>query len=176
VTLNGANTATMSFTTPGSRASMVFRADVTTSMGTVVSAQYTVNVDNPPKLTVTTFSTTVGQTLSVQLKGSDADNDTITYQLNNAATGMAVTSGGALTFAPGAAGSFTADVVMTDSTGATATQQITVTATVQSTGTGSSGGSSSGGGGGGSSTDLVFLAIAAAGLGFATRRKAKTQA
>jgi serine protease len=83
------------------------------------------------------------------------------------------TNGATVTLSPAAAGSFTVEVAITDSTGATGTAQSTVTvATATSPPGGMPGGSSPGGGGGGAMTApwLAGLVLAVAVLGALRRR------
>lgn len=159
VTLTGSNTATVSFTTPATRSAVVLSVSATTSTGSTVIGQYTVSVDNPPTLPVTTYSLIAGQTLNVQLAGVDADGDTLTYSLQNGPSGMTVTEAGVLVYATPTVGAVNATIVLTASGGDVTNVPITVNVTA--TGTSSSG---SGGGGGGGSMDfglLTLLAVAA---------------
>ena len=97
-----------------------------------LTVQITVNANVVPTLAaISSVSILAGESAGAQTVASDADDDStaLTYSLNNAPEGMQVSESGSITWATQSgihSGEYTADVVVTDSLGASASQQFKV--------------------------------------------------
>ena len=97
-----------------------------------LAVQITVNANVVPTLAaISSVSILAGESAGAQTVASDADDDStaLAYSLNNAPEGMQVSESGAITWATQSgvhSGEYTADVVVTDSLGASASQQFKV--------------------------------------------------
>ncbi|MFJ6084884.1 M4 family metallopeptidase [Streptomyces sp. NPDC092369] len=80
-------------------------------------------------------SSTVGTAVSLQISASSTNSGTLTYAATGLPTGLSISSTGAITGTPTAAGTYSTTVTVTDSTGATGTAAFTWT--VSSSGGGS---------------------------------------
>jgi len=168
------NAAAASVSTLGSSSgSFVVTLTVTDSLGQSSSANATVTVTAlGPTAAIGTSATSVtaGTNVSLDSTGSSAPTGrTLTgYQWSiTSGSGIAAltgsTTGSTATVTTSAAGSFTVQLMLTDSAGAQASKTQTITVTTPATTAGSSSGSSSGGGCGAiSALWLLMLAAAAA--------------
>lgn len=177
-TATNASTAALS-TLGSSSGSVAVTLTVTDSLGRTGTASTTVTVTAlAPTVAIGTTATSVtaGTTVSLDSTGSSAPTGrTLTgYQWSlTSGSGIAAfsgsTTGPTASVTTSAAGTFTVQLVVTDSAGAqaTKTQAITVTAPV----TTSSTGSGSSGGGGGGAMSAVWLAALALAAGLLPRRR-----
>lgn len=86
--------------------------------------------DDPVITGLSTTSAVLGQTFSATVQATDADaGDTLTYALVSGPTGMTLSTAGQFSWVPTATGSFTAQVKVTDTTGAFDTETFTITVT-----------------------------------------------
>ena len=98
-----------------------------------LAVQITVNANVVPTLAaISSVSILAGESARAQTVASDADDDitALSYSLNNAPEGMQVSQSGAITWVTQSgvhSGEYTADVVVTDSFGESASQPIKVT-------------------------------------------------
>jgi hypothetical protein len=97
-----------------------------------LTVQITVNANVAPTLAaISSVSILAGESAGAQADASDTDDDnsTLAYSLDNAPEGMQVSESGSITWATQSgihSGEYTTDVVVTDSLGASASQQFKV--------------------------------------------------
>lgn len=172
VVLNGATTSTLSFTAPATKGTpMVFQVVVTSSDGKTGSSNWTVSVNNPAVADLpSSWTATAGTAFSTELKGSDADGDTVYFTLVSGPTGMSVADN-VLSWADPVQGTYTVVLAVSDQADAdaSAATQVSVTLNVTASGSQSSTGGSGGGGGGA----LHWSALLVLALALAARRVAR---
>ena len=93
------------------------RGAISTQSFTVWVSTPAINNDAPTILSAPTSPAIVGSVYQYQVVASDAENDPITYQLNQLATGMSINKQGLLTWTPSAAQVGESDVVIALSDG-----------------------------------------------------------
>lgn len=113
-----------------------FTAIATTAAGKSAQATYALKVipgTNPAFTTSGVYAGTAGTTFSGTLQASNPNTGTLSYSISGGPAGLAVTTGGSLTWANAKAGTYTFTAKVADSYGYSSTQTATLTVAAAAT-------------------------------------------